>query len=231
MTDAAMTDPLSPVTVHQHGRVLLATMDDGRANAMSRALSGALRAVLTRAEQDPEIGAVVIAGRPGRFSGGFDLSVIRGGDAAAIGEMVDSGGALVAQAYGASVPVVAACTGHAVAAGALLLLGCDYRVGPDAEVKIGLNEVAIGLTLPEWALAIAAERLSRRHLQASVANAQLYNGAGAVAAGFLDAVVEPDAVLAAAMNHAAVLAELDPAAYAATVKALRGRTLARMAAM
>ena len=174
---------------------------------------------------------MVIAGRPGRFSGGFDLSVVRGGDAAAIGEMVDSGGALVAQAYGASVPVVAACTGHAVAAGALLLLGCDYRVGPDAEVKIGLNEVAIGLTLPEWALAIAAERLSRRHLQASVANAQLYNGAGAVAAGFLDAVVEPDAVLAAAMNHAAVLAELDPAAYAATVKALRGRTLARMAAM
>ncbi|MDA3038923.1 MAG: crotonase/enoyl-CoA hydratase family protein [Actinomycetota bacterium] len=224
-----MTSIEAPVTVEQRGRVLLATMDDGRANAMSSAMSAALRAALTRAEQDPGIGAMVIAGRPGRFSGGFDLGVIRGGDAAAIREMVNGGGALVAHAYGASVPVVAACTGHAVAAGALLLFGCDHRVGPDAEVKIGLNEVAIGLTLPGWALAIAAERLSRRHLQAAVANAQLFDGAGAVAAGFLDAAVEPDAVIETAVAHASLLAELDPAAYSATVQALRGEVLAAMA--
>lgn len=136
---------------------------------------------------------------------------------------------MVAEAYGSPVPVVAACTGHAVAAGALLLLGCDHRVGPDAEVKIGLNEVAIGLTLPRWALAIAAERLSRRHLQGSVVNARLFNGSGAVGAGFLDEVVAPDAVVAAAIAHAAVLAELDPTAYAATVKALRGPVLTAMA--
>lgn len=227
MTDQT-TDAASPVRVTRHGRVLLATMDDGRANAVSTMLSDALRTVIRQAEQDPEVGAVVIAGRPGRFSGGFDLGVIRGGDAAAVRAMVDGGGALVTEAYGAAVPVVAACTGHAVAAGALILLGCDHRVGPDADVKIGLNEVAIGLTLPEWALAIAAERLSRRHLQASVVNAQLYNGSGAVAAGFLDRVVAPDAVIETALEHAAVLAELDPAAYAATVQALRGPTLARM---
>lgn len=227
MTDQT-TDAASPVSVTRHGRVLLATMDDGRANAVSTTLSDALRTVIRQAESDPDVGAVVIAGRSGRFSGGFDLGVIRGGDAAAVRAMVDGGGALVAEAYGAGVPVVAACTGHAVAAGALILLGCDHRVGPDADVKIGLNEVAIGLTLPDWALAIAAERLSRRHLQASVVNAQLYNGSGAVAAGFLDRVVAPDAVIETALEHAAVLAELDPAAYAATVQALRGPTLARM---
>lgn len=218
----------SLLTVEQRGRVLLVTMDDGRANAVSSTLSGALRGEIARAERDSGIGAMVIAGRPGRFSGGFDLGVIRGGDAAAIADMVDGGGALVREAYAASVPVVAACTGHAVAAGALILLGCDHRVGPDADIKIGLNEVAIGLTLPEWALAIAAERLSRRHLQASVANATLYDGRGAVAAGFLDAVVAPDEVVGAALAHAEVLAQLDPAAYAATVTALRGATLARM---
>ena len=205
-------------------------MDDGRANAVSLALSSALRAAIRQAEGDAGIGALVIAGRPGRFSGGFDLAVIRGGDAAAVKEMVDGGGRLVAEAYGSSVPVVAACTGHAVAAGALLLLACDHRVGPAADVKIGLNEVAIGLTLPDWALAIAAERLSKRHLQASVVNAQLFDGDGAVAAGFLDAAVEPDRVVAAAIEHAARLAELDSAAYAATVQALRGPTLARMTA-
>ena len=101
-----MTNAETPVTVEQRGRVLLATMDDGRANAMSTTMSGALRAALTRAQDDPGIGAMVIAGRSGRFSGGFDLNVIRGGDADAIREMVDSGGALVAEAYGASVPAM-----------------------------------------------------------------------------------------------------------------------------
>ena len=217
------------VTVERRGKVLVATMDDGKANAMSTAVSGGLRAAIAEAEADEGIGALVIAGRPGRFSAGFDLSVIQSGDAAAIGEMVGAGGALVADAYGASVPVVAACTGHAVAAGALLLLGCDHRVGPDAEIKIGLNEVAIGLTLPDWALAIAAERLSRRHLQASVVDAKLHDGRGAVDAGFLDVAIDPDAVVEAAVAEATTLAELDPTAYANTVAALRGPVLARMA--
>lgn len=217
------------VSVEQRGRVLVATMDDGKANALATSLSGELRAVIDRAEADDGVGAVVIVGRPGRFCAGFDLGVMAGGDLDAVGEMVSAGGALVAHAYGAGVPVVAACTGHAVAAGALLLLGCDHRVGPDAEIKIGLNEVAIGLTLPDWAMAIAAERLSRRHLQASVVNARLVDGRGAVDAGFLDVAVAPDEVVDTAIAEATALAELDPKAYAMTVKALRTPVLERMA--
>ncbi len=72
--------------------------------------------------------------------------------------------------------MVAACTGHAVAAGALMVLACDLRIGVDGPVKIGLNEVAIALTLPPWALAL--DRLSRRHLQTSVALALLHEVVG-----------------------------------------------------
>jgi len=217
------------VSVEERGRVLVATMDDGKANALATSLSGELRAVIDRAEADDGIGAVVIAGRPGRFCAGFDLGVMGSGDLDAVATMVSAGGALVAKAYGAGVPVVAACTGHAVAAGALLLLGCDHRVGPDADIKVGLNEVAIGLTLPDWAMAIAAERLSRRHLQASVVNARLVDGRGAVDAGFLDVAVAPDDVIDTAIAEATALAELDPKAYAMTVKALRTPVLERMA--
>ena len=223
------TPERGPVTVEQRGKVLVVTIDDGKANALSTQLSRQLESVIDRAASDPEVGAVVIAGRPGRFSGGFDLGVFKSGDAKAIREMVAAGGALVRRIYGAGIPVVAACTGHAVAAGALMLLGCDCRIGPDVDVKIGLNEVAIGLLLPDWALAIAEERLSRRHLQAAVAGARLYDGRGAVDAGFLDAVVDPDDVLEAALAEASELAELDPAAYAATIDILRGPVLDRMA--
>ena len=217
------------VSAEQRGKVLVVSVDDGKANAFSVPMLAALDAHIDAAEADDGIGAVVIAGNDRAFFAGFDLNVIRSGDRAAIGELVSAGGAMVRRAYGASVPVVAACTGHAVAAGALLLLGCDQRVGPDAPVKIGLNEVAIALTLPDWAMTISKERLSRRHLQRCVANSRLVDGAGAVEAGYLDEAVAPDAVIDRAVEVAAELADtLDPRAYAGTVKALRGDVLADM---
>ncbi|WP_423919443.1 crotonase/enoyl-CoA hydratase family protein [Candidatus Poriferisodalis sp.] len=217
------------VSAERHGSVLLVRVDDGKANAFSVSMLAALDAQIDAAEADDGIGAVVIAGNQRAFFAGFDLNVIRGGDRAAMTELVSAGGAMVRRAYGSSVPVVAACTGHAVAAGALLLLGCDHRVGPDAPVRIGLNEVAIALTLPDWAMAISKERLPKRHLQRCVANARLLDGVGATQAGFLDEAVAPDAVVERALEVAAELADtLDPRAYAGTVRALRGDVLAEM---
>jgi enoyl-CoA hydratase len=209
--------------------VLCISVDDGRANAFSPSLLLALSQELAEAESDPNIGAVVLAGNEKIFFAGFDLDVIKSGDLKAITEMASAGGALIRQAYGASVPVVAACTGHAVAAGALMLCGCDYRVGVDGPVKIGLNEVAIALTLPRWALLIASERLSKRHLQVSVANARIVDGPGAVDAGFLDEVTSQDQVVERALEVAQGFAEeLDRKAYASTVRSLRGDLLASM---
>ncbi len=234
-TPAAITTDHPAVSIERHdapdhpGAVVVVTMDDGRANALATDLGRALIDVVDQVDADDTARALVLAGRDGRFSAGFDLGVFQTGDLAAVGEMVGVGGHLVRRLYGCGVPVVAACTGHAVAAGALLLLGCDRRIGPAAPVKIGLNEVAIGLQLPDWAMAIAADRLSRRHLQASVVNARLYDGEGAVDAGFLDLAVDPAEVVATAIAEATGMVALDPTAYAGTVGALRGAILERMA--
>ena len=217
------------LTSDRVGNVLCISVDDGKANAFSPSLLVAMSQELADAEADAQIRSVVIAGNQKAFFAGFDLEVINSGDSKAITEMTTAGGAFIRHVYGASVPVVAASTGHAVAAGALLLCGCDYRVGVDGPVKIGLNEVAIALTLPRWALLIASERLSKRHLQVSVANARLVDGSGAVNAGFLDEVISPEDVLSRAIEVAQGFGEnLDPQAYAATVRALRGSVLAQM---
>src|ERR671937_275495 len=79
--------------------------------------------------------------------------------------------ALFARMYGSAVPIVVACTGHAVAAGALLLLGADYRVGARGEFQIGLIETKLGMVLPQWAVELAQERLSKRHLQQATVGA------------------------------------------------------------
>ncbi|MEM7339098.1 MAG: crotonase/enoyl-CoA hydratase family protein [Actinomycetota bacterium] len=218
------------VTYTVDGAVATITVDDGRANALHPDLIAAIDAALDQAEADDAVRAVVLAGRDGRFSGGFDLSVFETGGLEAAGQMVDAGGRLVRRIYGLGCPVVGACTGHAVAAGALLLLACDVRIGPDAPVKIGLNEVAIGMVLPGWAFAIAQDRLAFSHRQRAVVNAALFDGTGAVDAGFLDRAVDPSAVLTEARAEAEALAALDPKAYAGTVTAFRGPTLDAMAA-
>lgn len=230
-SDTASNDTASNdgVRVERDGDVLIVHLDDGKANALSASVIVAISASLDRAEADDTIGAIVLHGRPGRFCAGFDLSVMRGGDIGAVVSLVSDGGELVRRLYGSPVPVVAASTGHALAAGALILLGCDVRIGADVDCKIGLNEVAIGMVLPDWALTIAQDRLSRRHIQLAVATAQVTAGAGAVDAGFLDEVVPEAEVLATAIAAAHGLAVLDSRAYAGTVRALRGEVLAAMA--
>ncbi len=219
------------LTIERRDSVVVLHLDDGKANALTHDLIAAIGDAVRAAEQDESVGAVVIHGRDGRFSGGFDLGVMMGGDFGATLRLVSDGGQLVHDLYASSVPVVAACTGHSIAAGALILLGCDVRVGADIPAKIGLNEVAIKMVLPDWAFTIAADRLSKRHVQRAVANARLSTPREAVDVGFLDEVVPADELIERAVAVAAELAAtLDPPAYAGTVAKLRGDVLATMAA-
>ncbi|MCP5055870.1 MAG: crotonase/enoyl-CoA hydratase family protein [bacterium] len=166
--------------------VAILRFDDGKANAISPTALDALNAGLDRAEKEARV--VALIGRPGRFSAGFDLSVMRQGPEAAQ-SLVGGGAELLARMVESPLPIVAGCSGHALAMGALMLLAADQRIGSEGEFKLGLNEVAIGMTLPQFGVELAEERLSRRHLQRSVAQAEIYDPAGATDAGYLDRLV------------------------------------------
>ena len=199
--------------------VAVIRLDDGKANAVSHAVIDALHASLDRAES--EATAVVIAGREGRFSAGFDLSVMTQG-ADATRDLVAAGGRLMMKVFTHPQPVVAAVTGHALAAGALLCLSCDTRIGSaDIPAKIGLNETAIGMGLPWYAIRLAEQRLSMRHLQRSVIQAEIHDMASAVDAGYLDELVSAGDVVSAAIDRARQLGQLPASAYGFTKRRLR----------
>ena len=109
-----------------------------------------------------------------------------------------------------------------------MLLACDLRIGAAVNCKIGLNEVTLGMVIPDWAFTIAVDRLSRRHIQRSVATARIMSAHGAAEAGFLDEVVAADELLDVAVARAAEFAALDRRAYAGTIRKLRGDVLAAM---
>ncbi len=215
------------ITYELRDSVALLRFDDGRANAVSHAAIDALGAALARAER--EAGAAVLIGRPGRFSAGFDLSVIKQGPDASRA-LVTAGGNLLLRIVESEVPVVAACSGHALAMGALLLLAADLRVGASGDFKIGLNEVAINLTLPQFALELAKARLAREHLARATTLAEVYAPDGALAAGYLDRVVAADALESEALAAAKPLTQLSRGAYRGTKHKLRGEMIARVRA-
>lgn len=216
------------VTFTLVGDVAHIAIDDGKANALSHAVIAALNAALDRAAAESK--AVVLSGRPGRFSAGFDLSVMSGGPDA-VRALVKEGALLTMRVYEYERPVVIACTGHALAAGAILLMAADVRIGSAGPFKIGLNEVAIGMPIPIFAAELARDRLSRRHVTAATALATIYDPQGALDAGYFDGVVEPDGVVDAALERAAALAStLNARAFAATRTTMRASVAAQVRA-
>lgn len=202
------------------------TMDDGKANALSLDMSTGLLRGLDKAENEARV--VVITGRPGVLCGGFDLKVIRGGDEQARIAMRDSGYKLLRRLYLYPLPVIIACTGHAVAAGGLMLLTADVRIGVEGAFKIGLNEVGIGLALPIVGLELARDRLSPNLMTASVLEAQLFDPEEACEAGYLDIAVPIHSLGETVHKRAHALGELDAAAFAETKRRLRQSTVDRM---
>ena len=190
--------------------IAILTFDDGKANAVSHDFIDGMTAGLDSAEKEAK--AVVIMGKPGMFSAGFDLKEIQKGQAEAVA-LVNRGAEMLYRLFGFPQPVIAGCSGHAVAAGAFTLLACDTRIGVAGDFKLGLNETAIGMTLPVFGHQLAQNRLSKRHLTAAVIQSQMYSPDDAVDAGFLDAVVNADELETACVAAAEQLMALPTATY------------------
>ena len=205
------------VEVKENG-VAVITFNDGKANALSPESLSALDEALTQVEDEAK--AIVLVGRPERFSAGFDLKRMMAGPDSA-NALLTQGVAFFGRLFTHKKPIVMACTGHAIAGGVLLLLCADHRVGVEGDYKLGLNETAIGMPLPVFALELAKARLSHRSLEEATLMARIYNPAEAVAVGYLDETTQAEALVDTAIERAAQLAELAPHAYATTKLKLR----------
>jgi enoyl-CoA hydratase len=217
-----------PATVQITNDIALIRMDDGKANAINFEMLAALNAALDEAEAKAK--AIVIAGRDGRFSGGFDLNAFASLGADGVYKLLDGGAEFLLRLYGGPLPVVAACTGHAIAMGVFILNACDTRVGASGAYKIGANEAVTGMNLPIFAMELSRDRISPRHLTRATIQGFIYDPAGAVDAGYLDMLTEIEKVEATAMGIAAQLAMLPSGSYAWNKNAMRKGTLDRIRA-
>jgi len=211
-----------------HDGVAHLNWDDGKANTVSADSLAEINRSLDQCEKD-EARGLVLTGRRGVLSAGFDLGQLgEGGQGAR--DLVRGGAELLLRLYGLPIPLVIGCTGHALGMGGLLLLTGDIRWGAPGTHKIGLNETAIGMSMPTFGSELAVDRLSKRHLQRSVLLAEIYDPHTAVDAGFLDRVCDEGALEQEIAAEAARLAAQGGKHFARTKRRLREATIDRIRA-
>ena len=208
--------------------IAVVSLDDGKANVVGHNFLDSVNRALDRAEKD-SAGAVILRGREGMFSAGFDLGEFAKGPKAGMA-MVTKGMQLLIRLYSLPLPLVAACTGHAIAMGAFIILACDTRIGTRGNYKVTLPETAIGMELPAMLLELTASRIPPQYMTRVAIQSEVFDPDQAVTVGFLDEVVDAQEIDARTLAVAEKLAQLPQQYYAANKLFARKKVLEAMAA-
>jgi enoyl-CoA hydratase len=219
-----MTDQIATLT--SDGDVSIITLNDGKANVFSPEMSKAVSSLLDQVPEDK--GSLVITGRPGIFSAGFDLKIISSGDSDAVASMVKAGFTLLARIYNFPRPVIAACSGHGVALGAFLLCCADYRIGAKGQFIVQANETRNNMSIPTPILEISKSRIAKTHWYRAILNAEAYPVENAIEPGYLDEVTDAENLMNRAMEVANDLATLGHPHYKITKDLDQKETLKRI---
>jgi len=201
------------VTYTLENGVATIKMDDGKANVLSTDMIAQLNAAFDKAEGDEAI--VILTGRDGMFSGGFNLKEMQAGPKEAM-ILTSKGSKLARRILAFPKPVIALSTGHTIAMGAFLMLACDYRMIAEGDYKVGLNETLIGMTMHNFGIELARYRLSKNYFNRCVINAEIFNPKGAIHAGFFDRVVPAEQMPMAGPMAGQMFSQLNMTAFRGT---------------
>tara|TARA_Y100000385_G_scaffold33848_1_gene31755 strand:+ start:2050 stop:2739 length:690 start_codon:yes stop_codon:yes gene_type:complete len=194
--------------------ISIITLDDGKANVFSPKMIQDVNECLDKVPT--ESGALIITGRDGMFSAGFDLKIISSGDMQATMDMSLSGFKLLSRIFSFPRPILAACSGHGIALGTFLLCCCDYRIGVKGDYMIGANEMRTNMVIPIPILELISHRVTASHKYRAILGAEMYSIQSGVEAGLIDEIVDSKDLMEAAMLKAKDLASMGHPSYTLT---------------
>lgn len=216
------------ITLEIRGDVALIQIDDGKANAVNPNFVAAMNEHLDTAEMNAK--AIVVAGRPGMFCGGFDLKILQNAAPEDVEDLIDKGGELALRLFTYPKPVVMACSGHAIAQGAAYLLSADLRLGAAGDFKIGLNETQIDMVLRHFGPTLAKARIPLLYQTRAAIIGELFSPEACIDVGYLDEVTASDQLIETALERAQTLAGLPTHAFFENKKLMRRAAIAAMEA-
>ena len=209
-----MTDPIA--TLSKENDISIIKIDDGKANAFSYDMLSQVNDLLKKVPRDS--GALVITGREGLFSGGFDLKTLATGDMEKITKMVQLGYRLLLELFSFDRPIVAAVSGHSIALGLFVTCSADYRIAIDGKYVCQANEVRNNMDIPTQIMEIIRARVNKKYFYSAVYHSDAYSVQDSIEVGYIDEVVSEDQFMKRVMEKAKELATLPHPFYANTKK-------------
>jgi len=205
---------MSKVNWDMRDRVALVRLNHGAINPISWELIHDLSRAVQRAGR--EAGGLVLAGGEKFFSMGLDLPSLLKLDRTDLAAYWEDFCQILLDLYTLPIPTAAAVVGHAPAGGTALALPCDYRFVASGKIKVGVNEVQIGLPFPYLPHLMLRQIVGDRAATEMTYSGRLFDGAEAKAIGLADEVLPPEEVESRAMDKVTQLAGISPEAFAET---------------
>lgn len=189
---------MQAIHVSIQDRIAVISLDNGRANAINAVMVGELDEMFRNIDIDSNVAGVILTGKEGFFSAGLDLIELYDYDEVQIRQFWEKFLKLTITLVSFKKPLISAINGHSPAGGCVLAICSDYRIMAEGKYIIGLNEVPVGIIVPESIFHLYSFWLGNARAARYLLEGKLLNPQEALSTGLVDELVNPNAIRTAA---------------------------------
>lgn len=219
---------MNAIKVNIKDKVAVIQLDRGRSNAINSEMVAELRQMIQNIEKDDNIAGLILTGKEGFFSAGLDLIELYGYDEQQIRQFWKDFLNLVTLMVGFRKPMVSAISGHSPAGGCVLALCSDYRIMAEGKYIIGLNEVPVGIIVPQSIFHLYSFWLGKATAYRYMLEGKLLNTEEAIASGLIDELVKPETILHAAERSIRKYIQMESTTWQQSKRNLRAELLEKV---
>ena len=185
------------IKVSQKDQIQILELNRPKVNAIDESLIKSLNSELDKIEKNDSIKGLILTGQAGIFSAGLDIVSLYDKDREYMESFWFLFSSLLLRIYRYPKLIFSAISGHSPAGGTVISIMTDYRIMSKGNYVIGLNEVAVGLSMPIGIGRVFQSLLGERVAEKMTLTGKLVNPKEAEEIGLIDEVVESEKLL----NH------------------------------
>ncbi len=178
------------VKVTEDQRVSHIYLDRGRSNALDQQMIEELRQTINEVRENPAVEGLILHGKEDFFSAGLDLVALYEYNEDEVRRFWHTFLDFIRTLVTFDKPAVAAISGHSPAGGCVMAICCDYRIMAQGDYVIGLNEIPVGIIVPEPIFQLYSFWLGQAKAYRYLLEGRLFNPRDALEAGLVDEVVD-----------------------------------------
>jgi len=221
---------MNTIKVTIKDKIAFLQLDRGRSNAINSEMVIELHQMVRNIEKDDNIAGLIITGKEGFFSAGLDLIELFLYDEEKIRQFWKDFLNLVTSMVAFKKPMISAISGHSPAGGCVLALCSDYRIMAEGKYIIGLNEVPVGIIVPQSIFHLYSFWLGYGKAYQYMLEGKLMQGDEALAAGLIDELVKPESILHTAERRIQKYTQMESTTWQQSKVNMRAELIAKVGA-